>query len=74
MRESIKNTVPRESAIIVSGGIDSTLMAAYTAELDNEMGWQESQRQGYTIQLEHQPKYEAEWARSLCKNGAGNTS
>ena len=53
--------------MIVSGGTDSTLMAAYTAKYDQKMGWSPRQRRGYTVQLEHQPKAEAQWAQLLCK-------
>ena len=67
LKESIQKTVPQHAAIIVSGGTDSTLMAAYTAQLDQKMGWSPHQRRGYTVQLEHQPKTEAQWAQSLCK-------
>ena len=68
LKESIQKTVPQHAAIIVSGGTDSTLMAAYTAQLDQKMGWSPRERRGYTIQLEHQPKDEAKWAQSLCKH------
>ena len=67
LKESIQKTVPQHAAIIVSGGTDSTLMAAYTAQLDQKMGWSPRDRRGYTVQLEHQPKAEAQWAQSLCK-------
>ena len=67
LKESIEKTVPKNAAIIVSGGVDSTLMAAYTAELDQKMGWSPHGRRGYTVQLEHQPRKEAEWAQTLCE-------
>ena len=67
LKDSIQKTVPEHAAMIVSGGTDSTLMAAYTAQLDQKMGWSPRERRGYTVQLEHQPKTEAEWAQSLCK-------
>ena len=67
IKESVRNTVPEQAAIIVSGGVDSTLIAAYTADLDKQMGWDTSHRQGYTIQLEHQPNDEALWAKALCQ-------
>ena len=71
LKESIQKTVPKHAAIIVSGGIDSTLMAAYIAEFDRKMGWSARERRGYTVQLDHQPKTEAEWAQSLCKQWVG---
>ena len=67
LKESIEKTVPKNAAIIVSGGVDSTLMAAYTAELDQRMQWSPKDRRSYTVQLEHQPQNEAKWAKSLCK-------
>lgn len=67
LQQSIHQTVPRQSALIVSGGVDSTLMASYTHDLDQEMGWNAADRVGYTVQLEHQPPNEANWAGSLCK-------
>ena len=67
LKESIQKTVPQHAAMIVSGGTDSTLMAAYTAQLDQKMGWSPRERRGYTIQLEHQAQTEAEWAQTLCK-------
>ena len=67
IKESIEKTVPKDAAVIVSGGIDSSLMAAYTAEIDQEKGWSPSERRGYTVQLEHQPSTEAKWAQLLCK-------
>ena len=67
IKESIQKTVPKHAAIIVSGGTDSTLMAAYTAQLDQKQGWAPGNRRGYTIQLEHQPQSEAQWAQALCK-------
>lgn len=67
IKESIQKTVPQHAAIIVSGGTDSTLMAAYTAQLDQKMGWSPCERRAYTIQLEHQPQAEAQWAQALCK-------
>ena len=50
----------------MSGGVDSTLIAAYTAGLDQRMGWNPANRRGYTVQLEHQPCHEAQWAKTLC--------
>lgn len=67
LKESIRNTVPKNAAIIVSGGVDSTLMAAYTAGLDQKMGWNPEDRSGFTVQLQHQPVQEAQWAKSLCQ-------
>lgn len=67
IKESIEKTVPKDAAVIVSGGIDSSLMAAYTTEIDEEKGWSPSARRGYTVQLEHQPSTEAKWAQLLCK-------
>ena len=66
LKKSIERTVPKQAAIIVSGGVDSTLMAAYTVDHDRRMGWNSSCRTGYTVQLEHQPRHESEWARGLC--------
>ena len=67
IKKSVKQTTPKDAAVIISGGVDSTLMASYVAELDQKMGWSASNRRGYTIQLEHQPSHEASWAQSLCK-------
>lgn len=67
IKQSIKHTIPKEAAIIVSGGVDSTLMASYVEELDQTMGWASNNRRGYTIQLEHQPPHEANWSQSLCE-------
>lgn len=67
LKQSIRNTVPQQAAVIVSGGVDSTLMAAYTRDLDEEMGWPASDRVGYTVQLEHQPPQETQWAARLCQ-------
>lgn len=72
LKESIQNTVPQQAAIIVSGGVDSTLTAAYTTELDQKMGWNPSNRRGYTVQLEHQPSDEALWAKSHCHKWGWN--
>ena len=67
IEESIEKTVPKKAAMIVSGGIDSTLMAAYTAQLDLKKGQLASERRGYTVQLEHQKPYESQWAQNLCQ-------
>ena len=67
LKQSIRQTVPQKAAVIVSGGVDSTLMAAYTRDHDQEMGWPAADRVGYTVQLEHQPQQEARWAASLCE-------
>ena len=72
IKQSIKQTTPQNAAVIVSGGVDSTLMASYIAELDQKMGWNSSNRRGYTIQLEHQPPNEANWAKSLCRKWGWN--
>jgi len=65
LSQSVEQTVPQDAAIIVSGGVDSTLVAAYTVELDKKMGVTSSNRRSYTIQLEHQSSDESEWAKFL---------
>ena len=47
-------------------------MASYIAELDQAMGWNSSNRRSYTIQLQHQPPDEANWAKSLCTKWGWN--
>ena len=72
IKQSIKQTTTQDAAVIVSGGVDSTLMASYIAELDQAMGWNSSNRRSYTIQLQHQPPDEANWAKSLCTKWGWN--
>ncbi len=64
---SVRQTVPENAAMIISGGVDSTLISAYTRDLDEINDWDTKKRVGYTVQLEHQPLSEAEWAKYLCK-------
>ena len=72
IKQSIEATVQKDASIIVSGGIDSTLVGAYTKERDEMMGDMSTKRRSYTIQLKHQPKEEAKWAKELCKRWGWN--
>ncbi|MDB4682084.1 asparagine synthase (glutamine-hydrolyzing) [Synechococcus sp. AH-551-A10] len=64
LKKSITTTVPNRAGIIISGGIDSTLVAASVKEIDNENGRSES-RNSYTVKLQNQPSQDFVWAKNL---------
>ncbi|MDB4682072.1 asparagine synthase C-terminal domain-containing protein [Synechococcus sp. AH-551-A10] len=62
-----------EAAVIISGGTDSTLIAAYIKELDNQRYRNDKKiREAFTMKLEHQPEEELDFAKSLCKQWRWN--
>ena len=69
IKRSVKRSITDDAAVIISGGIDSTLVSSVIKELDDEKyGKDKKKRKAFTIQLPHQPKIEVEWAKKLCRH------
>ena len=64
LRESVNCTVPDNAGVIISGGIDSTLIATLVREKDQQEK-SEVKRNSYTVQIEDQPSDDTKWAKHL---------
>ena len=59
-------TVPNKAGVIISGGIDSTLIACLIKEKDQRIN-SKIKRNSYTVQIEGQPSDDSKWARHLAQ-------
>ena len=69
-QRSVKRSLTDDAAVIISGGIDSTLVSAVIKEMDDKKyGTQEKKRLYNSIATP--PKTEIEWPRNWVGNGDG---